>query len=75
MNINLVISESDYKKYGLGKASIAFPELIKIIRKDIFRETLDQGIELAEKSGLSGMSIEDITKEVKATRKIAKNHH
>jgi hypothetical protein len=47
--------------------------LIEIIGKKITKQTLEKSIELAEKYGLSKMTIEEIDREIKAHRN-AKNN-
>lgn len=73
--IQLKISETDLVKFGLKGNSLRFPELVKIIGNELVKENLEQSIELAEKYGLSEMSMEEITNEVKEVRKNAKSRH
>ncbi len=73
--IQLKISETDLVKFGLKGNSLSFPELVKIIGNELVKENLEQSIELAEKYGLSEMSMEEITNEVKEVRKNAKSRH
>jgi predicted CopG family antitoxin len=73
--INISISELEYNKFGLKEDKISFSELIDIISREISRQNLRKSIQLAEKYGLSKMTLEDINKEVKAVRKNAKNNN
>ena len=43
--------------------------------KELMRQNLNRSVALAEKYGLSSMTMEEITNEVKAVRKNAKNRH
>jgi hypothetical protein len=71
--LNISISEVEYNKFGIKKEQISFSDFVEIISKEITRNTLNSCIALAEKYGLSKMSMDEITKEVKAVRKNAKN--
>ena len=72
--LNISISDLEYNKFGLKADKLAFSEFVDIISKELSKQTLDDCIELAEKYGLSKMTMDDITEEVKAVRKNAKNH-
>jgi hypothetical protein len=72
--INISISELEYTKFGLKEDKLSFSELIDIISREISRQNLRKSIQLAEKYGLSKMTLEDINKEIKAVRKNAKNN-
>jgi len=70
--LNISISELEYNKFGLNKDNLTFTELIDIISKEISRQTLKKCVELSEKYGLSKMTMDEITKEVKSVRKNAR---
>ncbi|MEI7513517.1 MAG: hypothetical protein WCJ74_02770 [bacterium] len=72
--LNISISELEFDKFGLKKEKLTFSEFIDIVSKEISRQTLNRCIELSEKYGLSKMTMEEISDEVKAVRKNAKNH-
>jgi hypothetical protein len=72
--INVSISDLEFNKFGL-KSNLSFSDLLDIISRELSKQRLDESIKLAEKFGLSEMTIDEITKEVKATRKNAKNRH
>lgn len=67
-NINLQISESDKLRYRLMKDSMTFGELLDRIRLELAKEALRKCQSLAEKSGLSTMTLEEINDEIKAVR-------
>ena len=73
--LNISISELEYDKFGLKKDELTFTEFIDIVSKEISRQTLNKCVELSVKFGLSNMTMDEITKEVKAVRKNAKNRH
>ncbi len=72
-SINVQISEFEFNQLGLNKTSLSFSELIDIIGKKITKQALEKSIQLADKYGLSKMTMEDIDDEIKAHRN-AKNN-
>ncbi|MBC7687671.1 MAG: hypothetical protein H7211_05785 [Aquabacterium sp.] len=60
--LNVSISDIEYNKFGLKDEKLTFTDFIEIVSK-----------ELADKYGLSKMTIDGITNEVKAVRKNAEN--
>ncbi len=73
--LNISISDLEYNKFGLKTDQLSFTEFVDIISKELSKQTLDDCVELAEKYGLSKMTMDEITEEVKAVRENAKNHH
>ena len=72
--LNISISDLEFSKFGLKKEKLTFSDLLELVSKEIMKKKLNDSVELAEKYNLSGMSMRDISKEVKAVRKNAKNH-
>ncbi len=72
-SINVQISEFEFNQLGLNKTTLSFSELIDIIGKKITKQALEKSIQLADKYGLSKMTMEDIDDEIKAHRN-AKNN-
>ena len=73
--LNISISDLELYKFGIKKDKITFSEFVDLVSKELTRQTLNKCIELAEKYGLSSMTMDEITKEVKAVRKNAKNRN
>lgn len=73
--LNISISEIEYNKFGIEKDALTFSDFVDIISKELARQTLEKCTELSEKSGLSKLTMDDISKEVKAVRKNAKSRH
>jgi hypothetical protein len=73
--LNISISEIEYNKFGIKKNELTFSDFVDIVSKELARQTLDKCIELAEKAGLSELTMAEISKEVKAVRKNAKSRH
>jgi hypothetical protein len=66
--LNVAISDLEYDKFGIQSERLAFSDFIEIVSKELMRRNLDECNELADKYGLSSMSMEEITNEVNAVR-------
>ena len=73
--LNISISDIEYSKFGLKEDKLSFTDFIDIISKELIRQNLNKGLELADKYGISKMTMEEISNEVKAVRQDAKNRH
>ncbi len=73
--LNVSISDIEYKKFGLKQEQLSFTDFIELVSKELMRQNLDKCVELANKYGLSKMTMDEISEEVKAVRKDAKNRH
>ncbi|MBS1977534.1 MAG: hypothetical protein JST46_09190 [Bacteroidetes bacterium] len=71
--LNISISDVELEKFGIKKDKIAFSEFVDLVSKELTRQALNRCVELAERYGLSSMTMAEITKEVKAVRKNAKS--
>ena len=71
--INISISDIELSKFGIKSENLNFTELIELVTKELTRQNLNKSLELAEKYGISKMTMEDITNEVKAVRSNAKS--
>jgi hypothetical protein len=71
--LSVSISDIEFDKFGLRDKSFKFSDFVDIVSRELSRQTLNKSIELAEKHGLSKMSMSEISKEVKAVRKNAKS--
>lgn len=72
--INISISDLEFDKFGIKKDSLTFTEFVDLISKELMRQNLNKCVALAEQYGLSSMTMNEITEEVKAVRS-AKNHN
>jgi predicted CopG family antitoxin len=66
--LNITISDIEYDKFGLKNENFAFSDFLDIVSKELMRRNLNECIALADKYGLSSMSMEEITNEVNAVR-------
>ena len=72
-SVNVQISDFEFNQLGLNKNTLSFSELIEIIGKKITKQTLEKSIQLANKYGLSKMTMEEIDDEIKAHRNAKDN--
>jgi hypothetical protein len=73
--LNIAISEIEYNKFGIKSENLSFTEFIELVSRELTRQNLNKCVELAEKYGLSTMTMHEITNEVKAVREYAKNRN
>lgn len=73
--LNISISELEFDKFGLKKDKLSFSEFLDLVSRELMRQNLNKTIELAEKYGLSKMTMAEITREIKALRKNAKDRN
>ncbi len=71
--LNVSISELEYNKFGLRSDRLTFTELLDLVGKELSSQALNKCITVSEKYGLSKITMSEISKEVKAVRKNAKN--
>jgi hypothetical protein len=72
-SVNVQLSDFEFNQLGLNKNTLSFSELLEIIGKKITKQTLEKSIQLANKYGLSKMTMDEIDDEIKAHRN-AKNN-
>jgi hypothetical protein len=73
--LNISISDIEFNKFGLKEDNLTFTDLIDLISKELTRQNLNKCLELADKYGISKMTMDEITNEVKAVRQNAKNRN
>jgi hypothetical protein len=69
--LSVTISDLEYSMFGIENENLSFTDFIEIISKELTHRNLNKCIVLAEKYGLSAMTMEEIDNEVKAVRKNA----
>jgi len=73
--LNISISDIEYNKFGLKQEQLSFTDFVELVSKELMRQNLNKCVELADKYELSKMTMDEISNEVKAVRKDAKNRH
>ncbi len=71
----ITISEMEYNKFGIPAEKMSFSDFLELVSREVMRQNLYKCVELANKYGLSDMTMEEITNEVKAVRADAKSRH
>jgi hypothetical protein len=72
--LNISISDLEFNKFAIKTDNLTFTEFVELISRELMRQNLNKCVELAEKYGLSSMTMDEISEEVKAVRN-AKNNH
>ncbi|SHM15204.1 hypothetical protein [Mucilaginibacter sp. OK098] len=72
--LNISISDIEYNKFGLQNDKLSFSDFVELVGNELSRQNLNKCVELAEKYGLSKLTMDEICKEVKAVRRNAKNN-
>ena len=66
--ISIDISDLEFQKFGLKADRLSFSAFVDIVSRELSRQNLAKTVELAERYGLSNMTMDDISNEVKAVR-------
>lgn len=66
--LNIDISDLEYQKFGLKSDRFSFSEFVDMVSRELSRQNLEKTVELAERYGLSSMTMDEISEEVKAVR-------
>jgi len=66
--ISIDISELEYQKFGLKADRLSFSDFVDMVSRELSRQNLARTVELAERYGLSRMTMDEISEEVKAVR-------
>lgn len=72
--LSISISDLEFNKFGIKTERLSFSDFVGLISQELQRQSLGRSTELAEKYGLSKLTMEDLSKEVEAVRKNAKNN-
>ena len=66
--LNIAISDVEYAKFGITNNVLSFSDFVDMVSKELMRKNIETAVRSAEACGLSSLSMEDITTEVKAVR-------
>lgn len=67
-SLNIQISDLEFNQLGLTGKTISFSELSEIIGRKLNLQTLERSTQLADKYGLSKMTMEEINAEIESVR-------
>ena len=70
--LNVSISDMEFINLGIKNENITFTEFIELVKREVMRNNLNICVALAEKYGLSSMTMNEINEEIKSVRN-AKN--
>ena len=66
--ISVQMSDMEYNIFGLSKNTFFFSEIADLVERQVARQALRSSVEMAEKNGLSSMTMDEINAEVNAVR-------
>jgi hypothetical protein len=66
--ISVQMSDVEYSALGLSKNVFFFSEIANLIEQQVARQALRRSVDLAEKNGLSSMTMDEINTEINAVR-------
>ena len=66
--INIAISDLEYENFGFKTDQISFTDFVEMVSRELSRQNLKKTIEVAELYGLSNITMDEISAEVKAVR-------
>jgi len=72
--LNVPIDEFEYAKLGLTSDTISFRDLKEKLSIDYVKDALLQCNDIAERTGLSQLTLEDINAEINAARNAKDSH-
>lgn len=73
--LSVNISDTEYGLFGFRQKRINFTDLLDIVERRLAKRLLDETLFYAEESGLSDMTMDEISNEVRAVRKNAKSYN
>jgi hypothetical protein len=73
--LTVAISDVEYLRFGIAKDTFNFSDLVDLVSRELLKQRLNAAVESAEACGLSSMTMDDITSEVRSSRQNAKSNH
>jgi hypothetical protein len=73
--LNVSISDLEFNRFGLKSDNISFSDFLDIVSRELSKQRLTESLKLASKFGISELTMDEITNEVKVVRANAKNRH
>ena len=70
--LSVKISDMEYNTLGLSKNRFSFSEIADLIERQIAKQALRRSVDIAEKNGLSSMTMEEINAEINVVRQCKK---
>ena len=73
--LSIAISDVEYNKFGITSNVLPFSDFVDMVSKELMKENTESAIAAADRYGLSSMTMDDITTEVKAVRQNAQSNN
>ena len=73
--LNVSISDIEYNKFGIKNERMTFSDFVDLVSNELTRQNLEKCLAPSDQYGLSQMTMEEITEEVRAVRNDAKNRN
>jgi len=73
--VTVLIEEKDFFDYSFNNDTILFDELKKIMTKKIIKQAILKCQQIAQKTGLSNLTMDEINSEIKAVRNNVNNRY
>ncbi len=67
-SLNVELSDLEFNQLGLIKTSIKLSEFVAIIKQKMNKQILEKSVQLADKYGLSLLTMDEIDEEIEAYR-------
>jgi len=67
--LSVTISDVEYGMFGIMSDQLNFTDFVDLVSRQLMRQNLNRSVALAEKYGLSSMTMDEITNEVIKKRK------
>ena len=67
--LTIAIPDKKYRMFGIRKNNLRYSDFRKLVITEYFRQQMDKCLKSAEECGLSKMTMEEITEEVRAVRR------
>jgi hypothetical protein len=61
--ISVYVSDVEYYQFGLTGDRLSFTDFVELVSRELNRQTLAGCVQLAEKAGLSDLTMDEITAE------------
>jgi hypothetical protein len=72
--LSVDVSDVECSVFGITETKFKFSDLVDTISRALMRKNLTDCVQLAERYGLSDMSLDDINAEIEAVRQNAAQH-
>ncbi|GMO53843.1 MAG: hypothetical protein Pg6C_20270 [Treponemataceae bacterium] len=72
--LTVAISDVEYSRFGIANDELNFSDFVDLVSRELMKQHLDAAVNAADICGLSSMTMDDITGEVRSARQNAKSN-